>query len=267
MARRSSRIHNQLHNFQQNRLGAWCQTLAYPGKMTILAGRARSCALARPEKSKPNSSSIGESSGRTAKGCARRQFLLHISQVKPGLVLLQAQRITCSRYGTSSLLRIVAALEQARVEVELPAKHLLVDRVLAAASNREVAKHEDVHCRELEIIRVRFGDAEREVLGTGIQQVEDDGDDHGRGHGSRNRARKHANSEQSRAYDLRSGSRVCPQVGWARQEPKELCDDVGRETINILDLVEPVVNHQQAGADAHKRDEEVCEGVEELRPH
>eukprot|EP00964_Phaeocystis_antarctica_P091684 scaffold58849_cov70-Phaeocystis_antarctica.AAC.7 len=126
--------------------------------------------------------------------CTTHQYSLSECIARRGHTQLTTHRNTTHRliaWRISYLLLLLAAeglVEQAGVEVELAAKDLLIDRVLASAGNREVAKHEHVHGRKLEVVRVGFRDAERERLRASVEKVEDDGGDHRGRHRERSRA-------------------------------------------------------------------------------
>merc|ERR1711904_293778 len=139
-------------------------------------------------------------------------------------------------------------LEDTPVNVDLSSEDLLIYRILASARHREVPEHQHVHCRKLEVVGVRFRDAKRERLPSGVEQMEDDSDNHGGRHRSCNRARQNAKSQEPGACDLCSSRGKRPELRWARQEPEELCYHVRGEAIYVLDLVEPMMHHEGARA-------------------
>ena len=98
-----------------------------------------------------------------------------------------------------------------------------------------------------------------------FEQMEDDRSDHRGRHGKRSRAREHAEAQQARTHDLGGSSRERPELRRARQEAKELGDNVGGEAVDVLDLVEAVVHHERAGAKAHRRDAQIRDGLDERR--
>merc|ERR1719162_568302 len=157
----------------------------------------------------------------------------------------------------SLLLLAEDLVELLAVEVELAAKDLLVNRELAGTGHREVAQDEHVHGRKLEVVRVRLRDAKREVLDARVEQVEDDGGDHRGRHRGSSRAREQADGQQAGTRDLRGSGRQGPELRRAWEEAKELGDNVGGEAIDVLDLVEAVVHHERAGAEAQGGDAKV----------
>ena len=66
-------------------------------------------------------------------------------------------------------------LEHLLVELELAAEDLLVDGPGPRSRDGEIAKHEDVHGRELVVVGVLLDDGEREALGARVLEVKDDG--------------------------------------------------------------------------------------------
>merc|ERR1719486_982208 len=127
-------------------------------------------------------------------------------------------------------------VEETLVNVDLASEDLLIYGILASAGHREVPEHQNVHSRKLEVVGVRLWDAKRESLPSGVEQVEDGSDNHGGHHRSCNGARHYANPQEPGANDLCCSRGKRPELRWARQEAKELGDDVRGEAVDILDL-------------------------------
>ena len=72
----------------------------------------------------------------------------------------------------SLLLRTQDLIEIALVELDLAAKHLLVDGPRPCAVDGEEAKDQHVHCSELVVVRVLLDDRPREPLRPCVEQVE-----------------------------------------------------------------------------------------------
>jgi len=155
-------------------------------------------------------------------------------------------------------------VEDTPVNVDLASEDLLIYRILASACHREIPEHQNVHSRKLEVVGVGLWDAKRERLSAGVEQMEDDSDNHGGRHRSCNRARQNAKSQEPGASDLCSSRGKRPELRRARQEPEELCDNVRGEAIYVLDLVKPMMHHEGARAKAQREDEELLQFLHEL---
>merc|ERR1719379_2939504 len=156
-------------------------------------------------------------------------------------------------------------LEDTPVNVDLSSEDLLIYRILASARHREVPEHQNVHCRKLEVVGVRLWDANRKRLPSRVEQVEDHSDNHGGRHRSCNGARQHAKPQQPGACDLGCSRGKRPELRRTRQEAEELRHDVRGEAVDILNLVEPMMNHERACAEAQREDEELLQFLQELR--
>ena len=155
------------------------------------------------------------------------------------------QRVALGVVRSLSLLRAAEDLgEDTPVNVDLASEDLLIYRVLASARHREVPEHKDVHSRKLEVVGMRLRDAKRKRLPSGVEQVEDDSDNHGGRHRCGNGARQDAKPQETGASDLCRSRGQRPELRWARQEAKELGDDVRGEAVDILNLVKPMMHHE-----------------------
>jgi len=106
--------------------------------------------------------------------------------------------------------------------------------------------------------------SEGESLATGIQEMEDDGDGHGGAHTQSDGSGKNTDCQKTTSDDLGSGGRERPEGSWAGEEAEELGDDVGGESVDVLDLVKSVVDHKGAGSDSKGGEEDVRKRIEKL---
>merc|ERR1719395_271103 len=165
-----------------------------------------------------------------------------------------------------SLLRAAKDLaEETLVDIDLASEDLLIYRPLASARHREISEHQNVHSRKLEVVGVRLWDAKRKRLSSGVEQVEDDSDNHGGHHRSRDGARQYAKPQEPGACDLCCSRGERPELRWTRQEAEELGDDVRREAVDILNLVQPMMHHEGARAKAEHELEDLLHFFHDLR--
>jgi len=81
--------------------------------------------------------------------------------------------------------------------------------------------------------------------------VKSNGVHHRPGQQRRRRTREDPNGEAEGAYHLEAGREVRPKVRRARKEGKVHGDDLVGERVGILELVQPMVDDQERGDDAH----------------
>jgi len=83
--------------------------------------------------------------------------------------------------------------------------------------------------------------------------VKSNGVHHRPGQQRRRRTREDPNGEAEGAYHLEAGREVRPKVRRARKEGKVHGDDLVGERVGILELVQPMMDDQQRGDDAHDK--------------
>ena len=107
-------------------------------------------------------------------------------------------------------------------------------------------------------------DGKRESFGSSVEKVESNGNGHGGAHGKGNRSGKDAKGEKSRSNNLGSGGTEGPEGRRSRKESEEFSNNIGGESVNILDLVESVVDHEGACSNSEGSDEDIRKRIEDL---
>merc|ERR1719331_3041299 len=92
---------------------------------------------------------------------------------------------------------------------------------------------------------------------TRSEQVEDHSEKHSVEHGEGDGPREDAKRKRNRASNLRGRSGQGPEGSRARKEAKILGYHVRREAVHVLYLVDAVVVHQGARANAQGRDADI----------